>query len=200
MPTPEAFVRYYDVTIKDCQDKALIEFLRNANESFIGCRLTLGQYDHSLSNDTQAKLAFLLSHVFLRPTKIWMNLNCASSLQQIMQKHEKNKAVQSYGRMLDLGRYPRRMFVDMVERLKQAFQDDNSPPASYLITFPGSEAGLEEGDHSFSLDKVSTGEKLSFFAKNRTGDVCLWRRRVTCKTAEWMMEYQYNRKTVPRDD
>ncbi|KAI1699965.1 hypothetical protein DdX_16998 [Ditylenchus destructor] len=234
MPTPEAFVRFSDVTIIDCQDEAFIKFLRNANESFIGCRLSLGQYNHSLSNDTQNKLAFLLSNAFLRPKKIYMNLNCASGLQQIMQTEavsncdnlhiahgqlaysqelhsallswiqndgrEKSKPVQGYGRVLVLGGYLRRMVMDMVEHLKQAFQDDNSPPAAFLITFPGSVAGLEEGDHSFSLDKVSTGEKLSFFAKNRTGDVCLWRRRVTSKAVEWMMEYQYNRKTDPRND
>ncbi|KAI1697136.1 hypothetical protein DdX_18665 [Ditylenchus destructor] len=210
MPTPEPFVRFCDVTIKYCEDEALIEFLRNANESFIGCHLSLGLYDHSLSNGTQNQLAFLLSHAFLRPAEIWMNLNFASGIQQIMQTegvsncdklhlrnnqlsytqelhfallswlqsagHEKRKPVQSYGRVLFLDSYPSRLIVDMVEHLKQAFQDDNSPPASFLITFHGYNADrcLEEGDRSFSLNKVSTGEKLTFFAKNR--NVCLWRR------------------------
>ncbi|KAI1696721.1 hypothetical protein DdX_18896 [Ditylenchus destructor] len=175
MPIPESFVRFCNVTIKDCQDEALIEFLRNANGSFIGCRLSLGEFDHSLSNGTQDQLALLLSHAFLRPAEIWMNLNFASGIQQIMQTegvsncdkvhlhnnqlsytqelhcallswfqsdgHEKRKPVQSYGRVLVLDSYPRRLIVDMVEHLKQAFQDDNSPPASFLITFHGSNAG-----------------------------------------------------------
>ncbi|KAI1702809.1 hypothetical protein Ddc_16889 [Ditylenchus destructor] len=85
MPTPEPFVRFGKVWIKHCEDESLVEFLRNANESFIGCDLRINFYTHNQANHIQKKLAYLLANAFIKPAQILIDVKCDSGLQQILQ-------------------------------------------------------------------------------------------------------------------
>ncbi|KAI1694963.1 hypothetical protein Ddc_21612 [Ditylenchus destructor] len=232
MPTPEPFIRFDYVRIKHCEDESLIEFLRDANESFIGCDLSFYYRDRSIGREEWNKLDYLLANAFIKPAQILLELNCdsgLSNLHQIVQttgisncstlrfrlsnytqefnvallnwvhndRHEENKPAQSEGKQLLLKHYPREMILQIIEHFKQAFEDNNFPSA-FVIAFVGDDAPDLEGQQDFSLDKVSTGEKLSFYKAIRRDDFAfiLWRRRVTNQMMDYLTEYQYKRGIV----
>ncbi|KAI1710997.1 hypothetical protein Ddc_13129 [Ditylenchus destructor] len=232
MPLPQ-FVRFQRVRVVCCEDQALIEFLREVNQSFIGCDLRIEYADRSIGDEELNKLAYLLENAFIKPAQIFLKLNFDSGLSNIHQivqttgisncntlefrlsnytkefnvallnwlqnyGHEEGTPAQSKGKQLLLGHYPRELILQMVEHLKQAFEDDISPSA-FLVTFVASDAGRSgpylEGQHDFSLDKVSTGEKLSFFKSTLEDDYVyrFWRRKVTNENVDWITESQYKR-------
>ncbi|KAI1705973.1 hypothetical protein Ddc_15483 [Ditylenchus destructor] len=84
MPTPKPFVRFGKVRIEECEDETLVEFLRNANGSFIGCDLTIDYHLNSLNNDVPKNLTYLLANAFIRPAQISIDVNCGSGLHQIL--------------------------------------------------------------------------------------------------------------------
>ncbi|KAI1710995.1 hypothetical protein Ddc_13127 [Ditylenchus destructor] len=239
MPVPE-FVCFRHVRLICCEDQSLIEHLRNVNESFVGCDLTIEYGDRSIGNEMQQRLTYLLANAFIKPAKISIYLNCDSGLhEQIMQavgisncsnlkfrltnytqefhcallnwlqtdRDEKSKlAAQCESKHLWLEHYPSGMILQMIEHLKQAFEDDNSPSA-FLITFAGSSSESSrhihhaphlEGQHDLSLDKVSTGERISFFKSvvNDNFVYRLWRRKVTNESIDWITEYHYKRSII----
>ncbi|KAI1705139.1 hypothetical protein Ddc_15845 [Ditylenchus destructor] len=107
---------------------------------------------------------------------------------------EEKRMIKAESKFLVLDNYPEKMILNMVEHLKQAFQDDTSPPSTFLITFHVPAPNLD-GEHlNFLLSKVHTGEKFSFFKgkeRHRTFVYRLWRRRVVDKRVDRMMEWQY---------
>ncbi|KAI1706490.1 hypothetical protein DdX_12950 [Ditylenchus destructor] len=213
MPTPGPFVRFGKVWIQHCDDDALIEFLRDAKEPFVGCALKIDFHD-SISNDEVVKFAYLIENAFMSAAKIALNevkrfspsnfdytqeLHCALLNWLHDDGSERSTLAQHESKHLVLGQYPREMILDMVEHVKQRFEDVTLPPAAFLITFIGSEAGFYEpcleGEHTFSLSKP-TGEKLSFFKTRaqrvyRNGVYRLWRRKVLKKAGDWMMKWTY---------
>ncbi|KAI1702806.1 hypothetical protein Ddc_16886 [Ditylenchus destructor] len=206
LPALGPFVRFSNVRIEHCKDDALIEFLCNVEQSFIGCHVKIN-FHNSISNDSVNKLAYLIGNAFNRAKKIALNEKKCFSHDYTQELHcallnwlnddgrEETALVQSESKQLVLGQYPRKMILDMVEHVKQAFEDENSPPAAFLVTFLGSEAGLFEpcleGEHDFSLANTCTAEKLSFFKTTMQDDrfYRLWRRKVLKKVTDWMTEW-----------
>ncbi|KAI1706516.1 hypothetical protein DdX_12976 [Ditylenchus destructor] len=175
IPIPEPFVRFGKyVHIQHCEDEALIRFLREAKESFLGCAMTIHFHSDIASDDEQNKLAYLFENAFIEPAEI--NQESRSALLNWLQN-------------------------DYREDNKKAFEDENSPPTAFLITFFGSDAGAcgpcLEGDHSFYLTKTSTNEKLSFIKQNRNNYLYrLWRRKVISDISDFETEDQYKRTTI----
>ncbi|KAI1711000.1 hypothetical protein Ddc_13132 [Ditylenchus destructor] len=117
-------------------------------------------------------------------------------------QNEEHELVPSESKLLVLNNYPRKMILNMVQYLKQAFKDENSHPSAFLITFRLSHANdlapYLKGEHRFSLNKISTGEKLSFFTTTaQTPDIYrLWRRKVISESWDLEMEEQYKRTNI----
>ncbi|KAI1707331.1 hypothetical protein Ddc_14885 [Ditylenchus destructor] len=83
---------------------------------------------------------------------------------------------------------PRKIIIDLVQQIKDAFNDENWQFSNFVITFFASAENYDsclEGDHKFILNKLSTNERLSFFTHSQYGSLNgpgrvyrLWCRRV----------------------
>ncbi|KAI1699946.1 hypothetical protein Ddc_18344 [Ditylenchus destructor] len=63
---------------------------------------------------------------------------------------------------------PRKIILDMVLQIKDAFNDENWQFSNFVITFLDP---CLEGDHKFVLNKLSTNERLSFFTNSQFGSL-----------------------------
>ncbi|KAI1703180.1 hypothetical protein Ddc_16651 [Ditylenchus destructor] len=86
-----------------------------------------------------------------------------------------------------LERYPRRLILNMIQQLRQAFEADSLLLSTdFVITFLGCETDTYrclEGDHEFVMNSSSIDGRLSFFkhfvSRNPDQVYRLWYRRVT---------------------
>ncbi|KAI1707328.1 hypothetical protein Ddc_14881 [Ditylenchus destructor] len=69
---------------------------------------------------------------------------------------------------LVLQSFPRRFILNLVQQIKDAFNDETLLFSDFVITFSSSDENrlCLEGDHTFILNRISTNERLSFFTYN----------------------------------
>ncbi|KAI1696496.1 hypothetical protein DdX_19018 [Ditylenchus destructor] len=85
MPNPGKFIRFQEIAILRCPPSPLVEYLREASESFVGCRLDLFIVrSDNPSRDTDSlheQMKYLLRNVFHSPT--WVQLGSCHGLSNL---------------------------------------------------------------------------------------------------------------------
>ncbi|KAI1696495.1 hypothetical protein DdX_19017 [Ditylenchus destructor] len=85
MPNPGKFIRFQEIAILRCPPSPLVEYLREASESFVGCRLELFIVrSDNPSRDTDSlheQMKYLLRNVFHSPT--WVQLGSCHGLSNL---------------------------------------------------------------------------------------------------------------------
>ncbi|KAI1707325.1 hypothetical protein Ddc_14878 [Ditylenchus destructor] len=119
---------------------------------------------------------------------IRMLLDWLSNVKSMVQNPQRD-TVQKH---LELDCFPRWFILELVQQVKNAFNDEDWLFSDFVITFVSNEEKYYclEGDHKFTLNKLSTNERLSFFTHSRvscygSGQVYrLWCRRVVNEPEE----------------
>ncbi|KAI1706486.1 hypothetical protein DdX_12946 [Ditylenchus destructor] len=235
---PGPFVRFLSLKLEGqaflkCQGPAILRFLRDTKESFVGCNLSISFKDCSkysgvtelTENYISSRACNLLQNVFHSPFSvtvcgaIWMekfikttaSSNCRRlelrydckiapctrttsealldwlkiGTEQLNDGHREQSVQKKH---LVLEHYRRICIVKMIDQIKDDFEHLPPHNAEFVITFlKDKKFSL---DKTFSLDNISTGERLSFFkynppnSKTRYGAYRLWHRSVTCEAAD----------------
>ncbi|KAI1707329.1 hypothetical protein Ddc_14883 [Ditylenchus destructor] len=189
MPIPKPFIHFQQVNIWTLLGKSILKFLRDAKESFVGSAIHYNMSDILDNKDMRNQMHYLLQNVFQKPSYISVNGPCLrlsklkvlrdglpnDTIRGVLGWVSSGKGmVQSSNRdsgktHLVLNSFPRRIILDMVQQIKDAFIDERLMLSDFVITFVASKENhfCLEGDHKFILNKISTNERLSFFTHNQ---------------------------------
>ncbi|KAI1698806.1 hypothetical protein Ddc_18911 [Ditylenchus destructor] len=150
LPIPGPFVHFQQVNIWRLLGKSTLKFLRDAKESFVGSAIHYSMINILDNKDMRNQMHYLLQNVFHKPSYISTSGSCweISNLKVL----------------------PDELLI--CSRMKLyfygAFNGGLLLCSDFVITFlqsSGNQSCLE-GDHKFTLNKMSSNERLSFFTQN----------------------------------
>ncbi|KAI1708630.1 hypothetical protein DdX_11705 [Ditylenchus destructor] len=194
------------LSIRQQQEEAVMRYLHDAKESFIGCQLLI-TIDFP-GPKTEQQLLYQLENVFQSPSRcltiyknlpqlrLFLNTKGISNCRWLKLWFRRNKSYtndtgsvlmqwirtwssQNERSHLILTSCPRQFIMEIIKAIRNIFQHENPPQSELLITFQESWEDYKvclSSDPDFSTLSNSTGERLSNYYPNNC--VRLWRRPV----------------------
>ncbi|KAI1701528.1 GUstatory Receptor family [Ditylenchus destructor] len=138
VPLPRSWIRFREVILDRLPDESMIEFLRSAKESFVGCKLVYNYLQLE-------QLLYLIENFFSTNLKlvIW---NCSEACNNALLdwlKHcsvkKSDSSEKNAAKYLLLANYSRTLILNLVQQIRQDFIDATVPALSnFVVTFYGS--------------------------------------------------------------
>ncbi|KAI1708632.1 hypothetical protein DdX_11707 [Ditylenchus destructor] len=181
------------LSIRQQQEEAVMRYLHDAKESFIGCQLFIRIDFPEAKIETQ--LLYQLESVFQSPSrclimywnlpqlrlflntkgisncrwlKLWfcINKSYTNDTGSVLMQWIRTRSSQNERSHLILTSCPRQFIMEIIQGLRNIFQHENQPQSELLITLEESwedDKVCLSSDPDFSTLNNSTGERLSVF-------------------------------------